>query len=424
MAGDELRQLSVQRRKAVDALARRAVELGAEHGYTAPDGAVQEVGQTLQTALGDPEIGDLVRAGRLTQAVTYGGFGPTDLASALGASIPAKPAQARAASRLRRRRPSWMRNSVEALSGRLPRLGSWRAKHGKPPSRRRRRPRPPRNALMILLIRSSHCAASCVRPKPASGRHARRREPHESTIKSYDRPRRPPSRRQQLRTRLWASELRALGRRIAGGATRQHHDGRVAAECQRRPTPDRSAPELPRPRMASRPELLQDGHRRSPCGTRWPGPARRCGHADWPPPAPTTPGRTAPRRDHQPQFRVRRNLDHFRRSGLCYQSAAAAGTSCGALASDEWRAGWRGLLAKINTRDPSCRRMLKSHGTRLSLGRQVHRAPAATPSPGGSSCTIAAKSACRAVESPDLSAPTARTAIARSRLVVWMVSSG
>jgi hypothetical protein len=93
MAGDELRQLSLQRRKAVDALARRAVELGTEHGYTAPDGAVQEVGQTLQTALGDPEIGDLVRAGRLTQAVTYGGFGPTDLASALGASIPAKPAR-------------------------------------------------------------------------------------------------------------------------------------------------------------------------------------------------------------------------------------------------------------------------------------------------------------------------------------------
>jgi hypothetical protein len=91
MAGDELRQLSVQRRKAVDALARRAVELGAESGYTAPDGAVQEVGQTLQTALGDPEIGELVRAGRLTQAVTYGGFGPTDLASALGASMPAKP---------------------------------------------------------------------------------------------------------------------------------------------------------------------------------------------------------------------------------------------------------------------------------------------------------------------------------------------
>jgi hypothetical protein len=90
MAGDELRQLSAERRKTVDALARRAVELGSEHGYSVPEGAKQEVGQTLQTALGDPEIADLLRAGRLIQAVTYGGFGPTDLASALGASLPAK----------------------------------------------------------------------------------------------------------------------------------------------------------------------------------------------------------------------------------------------------------------------------------------------------------------------------------------------
>lgn len=90
MAGDELRQLSAERRRTVDAMARRAVELGRDHGYDAPDGAVQEVGQTLQTALGDREIADLVRGGRLTQAVTYGGFGPADLSSALGASPPAK----------------------------------------------------------------------------------------------------------------------------------------------------------------------------------------------------------------------------------------------------------------------------------------------------------------------------------------------
>jgi hypothetical protein len=90
MAGDELRQLSAERRRTVDAMARHAVELGRDHGYDAPDGALQEVGQTLQTALGDPEIAELVRRGRLTQAVTYGGFGPTDLASALGASLPTK----------------------------------------------------------------------------------------------------------------------------------------------------------------------------------------------------------------------------------------------------------------------------------------------------------------------------------------------
>jgi hypothetical protein len=90
MAGDELRQLSAQRRKTVDALARRAVELGRDHGYSAPDGAIQEISQTLQTALGDPEIAELVRGGRLNQAVTYGGFGPTDLASAFGMPPPTK----------------------------------------------------------------------------------------------------------------------------------------------------------------------------------------------------------------------------------------------------------------------------------------------------------------------------------------------
>jgi hypothetical protein len=101
MAGDELRQLSAQRRKTIDTLARRAVELGDEHGYSAPDGAIQEVSQTLQTALGDPEIAELVRGGRLSQAVTYGGFGPTDLASAFSAppttKAPSRPEkQARA----------------------------------------------------------------------------------------------------------------------------------------------------------------------------------------------------------------------------------------------------------------------------------------------------------------------------------------
>ena len=95
MAGDELRKLSTERRKTVDGLARRAVELGREQGYSAPDGAVQEVSQTLQTALGDQEIADLVRAGRLIQAVTYGGgFGSTDFASAFGqlpTKAPSKP---------------------------------------------------------------------------------------------------------------------------------------------------------------------------------------------------------------------------------------------------------------------------------------------------------------------------------------------
>ncbi len=81
-AGDELRRLSAERRHAVDALTARAVELGREQGYEATDTVRQEVSQTLQAALADGEVTDQVRRGVLTQARTYGGFGPFDLAPA------------------------------------------------------------------------------------------------------------------------------------------------------------------------------------------------------------------------------------------------------------------------------------------------------------------------------------------------------
>lgn len=95
MDGDALRNLSKQRRTRIDALARRAIGLGREAGYAAADGALPEVGSTLQAALGDPAVAEQVQAGRLAQAVAYGGFGGLanggDLASALAASRPSKP---------------------------------------------------------------------------------------------------------------------------------------------------------------------------------------------------------------------------------------------------------------------------------------------------------------------------------------------
>jgi hypothetical protein len=87
MAGAELRQLSAERRRRVDQLAREAVRLGAAHGYPAPDAALQEVSQSLQAALADPAIGDQLRSGRMTAAVSYGGFGPSDLMAAMAASL-------------------------------------------------------------------------------------------------------------------------------------------------------------------------------------------------------------------------------------------------------------------------------------------------------------------------------------------------
>ena len=87
MAGDDLRRLSAQRRTSVDALAGEAIRLGAELGYSAPESARQDISQSLQAALGDPEVAELVRRGRLVQAVTYGGFGlGGDLMAALAAS--------------------------------------------------------------------------------------------------------------------------------------------------------------------------------------------------------------------------------------------------------------------------------------------------------------------------------------------------
>jgi hypothetical protein len=94
-AGDQLRQLSKSRRSAVDALTRQAADLGRAAGHAPTEGTVQEVSQTLQAALADPAIADLVQRGRLTQAASYGGFGPssqtsdssTDLLAALAASV-------------------------------------------------------------------------------------------------------------------------------------------------------------------------------------------------------------------------------------------------------------------------------------------------------------------------------------------------
>jgi hypothetical protein len=94
-AGDQLRRLSKSRRSAVDALTRQAADLARAAGHSPTEGTVQEVSQTLQAALADPAIADLVQHGRLTQAASYGGFGPssqtsdssTDLLAALAASV-------------------------------------------------------------------------------------------------------------------------------------------------------------------------------------------------------------------------------------------------------------------------------------------------------------------------------------------------
>ena len=206
MAGDELRQLSAERRKTVDTLARRAIELGREQGYSAPEGAVQEVGQTLQSGLGDPEIADLIRDGHLTQAVTYGGFGPTDLASALGASLPTKapsqPKEKAVSTEPAPADPKQRRQAEKAAKDARERATATR----KAAESAKRRLKQPPSARMSWPTRLSRCAPSSGRPRPPSGRPARQREPPGSIIKSCAKPPLRPNRRQLLQTRRSLSE--------------------------------------------------------------------------------------------------------------------------------------------------------------------------------------------------------------------------
>jgi hypothetical protein len=88
LSGPDLRRLSADRSKALAAAARRAVDLGHDHGYDAPEAARLEVSQTLQAALADPEVAAQVRTGTVTQAQAYGGFGPFALGNPTADTTP------------------------------------------------------------------------------------------------------------------------------------------------------------------------------------------------------------------------------------------------------------------------------------------------------------------------------------------------
>ncbi len=76
LSGPDLRRLSTDRHRVVEALTRRAVALAAEQDATATEAVRREISQSLQAALADPQTADLVRTGTLVQAADYSGFGP------------------------------------------------------------------------------------------------------------------------------------------------------------------------------------------------------------------------------------------------------------------------------------------------------------------------------------------------------------
>jgi len=135
--GPGLRELSAQRRRAIDALVRRATVLGRDAGHPPTESTLNEVAQTLQAALGDRGVAEQVRGARLAGAAVYGGFGwpvdqaPTDgaasgggdLAALLAASMPvtkgpaAAAAAAAAADEVAERRRRAAAERLAALAG-------------------------------------------------------------------------------------------------------------------------------------------------------------------------------------------------------------------------------------------------------------------------------------------------------------------
>jgi hypothetical protein len=77
LQGEQLRELSTQRRQVVSALVNAAQKLAVEEdpGLRSAKLPMAEVEATLTAALAEPDIAEQVRSGRLVKAATYAGFG-------------------------------------------------------------------------------------------------------------------------------------------------------------------------------------------------------------------------------------------------------------------------------------------------------------------------------------------------------------
>lgn len=91
LSGPELRELSAQRHRLVQALVRQARELAREAGYRTTEDVSRGLEETLVAALTDAAAAERVRAGRLTSGLTATGF-----AAPSAGAVRARPPVARA----------------------------------------------------------------------------------------------------------------------------------------------------------------------------------------------------------------------------------------------------------------------------------------------------------------------------------------
>lgn len=76
MDGDEIRKLSTARQKLMSKITGAVRRLGDAQGVRITADLSREVESTLDSALADPSVTELVRSGRVVKSVAYAGFGP------------------------------------------------------------------------------------------------------------------------------------------------------------------------------------------------------------------------------------------------------------------------------------------------------------------------------------------------------------
>lgn len=79
LSAEDLRRLGQQRQQVVRALATQAHGLASDLGENVSRDALHQVADTLQAGLADPDLAAQVRQGRLTNPLSYSGFGPAGL---------------------------------------------------------------------------------------------------------------------------------------------------------------------------------------------------------------------------------------------------------------------------------------------------------------------------------------------------------
>ncbi len=76
LTGDQLRAFTAEQHKLVHALVQQARRIAADAGKRVSEDTARGVQETLRAALADPEAGERLVAGHLTEGLQYVGFGP------------------------------------------------------------------------------------------------------------------------------------------------------------------------------------------------------------------------------------------------------------------------------------------------------------------------------------------------------------